>query len=164
MVSKERIDELFHIDVNLGIVSRKRASGRSRPGIRAGYTDSRNGYRYICIDRVDYFEHNLIWFMCYGQWPSGNLEIDHINRVRDDNRLCNLRLATRSQNNANMKLRKDNRTGCRGVYFNSKSRKFIVQVTKEGVTKTVGRFDSLEEAAKIAKEFRKLVFGEFAHN
>src|SRR5260221_6319813 len=97
-ISKERIKELFYVDLEHGFLIHKRTIGMANSGTRAGYK-TRGGYRHICIDRKDYFEHNLIWFLVNGSWPPEGLEIDHINRVRDDNRPKNLRLGTRTQNN-----------------------------------------------------------------
>ena len=57
-----------------------------------------------------YHVHRLAWFHVHGTWPA--IDIDHRNRVRSDNRLDNLRLATRSQNKANAGVQ---RAGLKGV-------------------------------------------------
>lgn len=56
-------------------------------------------YRHVSIDGTSYTEHRLIWFYCHGVRPVH--EIDHINRCRSDNRICNLRDVTSSENNRN---------------------------------------------------------------
>jgi hypothetical protein len=61
----------------------------------------RNGYVAIKIDGVLYKAHRLAWYLGTGVWPAPEIEIDHINRVKGDNRLCNLRLVTRIGNQAN---------------------------------------------------------------
>lgn len=78
-------------------------------GTRAGTTNS-NGYRVIKGQR----EHRMIWEMFNGPIPAG-YEIDHINGVRSDNHIENLRLATRSQNSQNHKLHRHSKLGIKGV-------------------------------------------------
>ena len=162
MVSAGRLHELYDIDLDQGIFRHKRAIGRAKKGNRAGYVAKKSGYRVLCVDRVDYFEHNLVWFLSNGSWPQEGYEVDHKDRIRDNNGRSNLRLATRSQNNANMKLRKDNRAGFRGMHFNNEKQKFCVQVTKDGKTHSLGYFESLEAAAEASLRVRKQLFGEFA--
>ena len=160
----ERIEELFRIDLVKGKLWHKgRSIGGQPKGRRAGYV-AKHGYRIICIDYVDYFEHNLIWFLAYGQWPPSGVEVDHINRIRKENQLRNLRLGSRSLNNANMRLRRDNKAGYRGVHFNKEKNKFCAQVTKDGKTKSLGYFTTAEEAARAAAKVRQELFGEFAYH
>lgn len=164
MLTKERLVELFDFKEKNGAFYRKKRSGKAgriSAGSRAGYI-SKYGYRIICIDYQDYFEHNLSWFFIFGEWPQDGYELDHINRKKDDNRISNLRLATRSQNNANSKIRSDNSSGVRGVYFDKSRKKYAVQVTKNGVTKNLGRYENLFDAAKIAKKAQVHAWGEFA--
>jgi hypothetical protein len=97
--------------------------------------------------------------MLTGEWPKG--DIDHINRVKSDNRLCNLREATRSQNNANSNLRKDNRYGVRGITWMPKRKKWKARLAYKGITKNLGHFDRKEDAILAYQQCAKLTFGEF---
>lgn len=164
MLTRKRLCELFIIDPEQGeIFWKKRRGGTVTSGQRSGYITSRN-YRIICIDRTDYFEHNLIWLYVNGTFPPRGYEIDHINRDRSDNKIANLRICTRTQNNANMNLRNDNATGVRGVYFDKSREKYCVQVTANGKTKSLGRYGDLETARKVAETARNEIFGEFAYH
>lgn len=91
-----------------------------------------------------------------------HLEVDHINQNPLDNRRSNLRLATRSQNAANIRKRSDNTTGYKGISFDKSRNKFIVIFTNKGKQKNLGRFDDIRDAIKVRNEAAKEAFGEFA--
>ncbi|HAS0888998.1 TPA: HNH endonuclease, partial [Enterobacter cloacae subsp. cloacae] len=74
------------------------------PGDVAGFVDY-TGYAYIKVDRVKYSAHRLAWLYVHGSMPEE--QIDHVNNNRSDNRISNLRLASRSQNMMNQYVRKD---------------------------------------------------------
>lgn len=88
----------------------KGKKGRRRDRL-AGTCDSR-GYMKIFFFKRYWQAHQLAWLLTHHVWAA---EIDHINGKTSDNRLCNLRPATRSQNNMNGKLRNDNKSGHKGV-------------------------------------------------
>jgi hypothetical protein len=84
-----------------------------------------NGYRGIMLDRKLYSAARLAWFITHDEWPQN--DIDHINRVRDDDRLANLRKATRAENNNN----KSNNNGLpEGVYWHTGTAKYRAQIPK----------------------------------
>ena len=161
MISRDRVVELLKFDEQTGEFTRRVQNGSARAGAPAGYV-SDNGYLIISVDGVEYFAHNLAWLIVKGEWPPSGFEIDHKNRIRLDNRPDNHRLATRAQNCANATLRKDNSTGERGVYFSRHRRKYVVQITVSGKTKTLGGFDTVAEAAVVARDARAQVWGDFA--
>ena len=119
-------------------------------GKRAGFINSK-GYRQIKINGLNYFESRLAWKMYHKEEPSA--EIDHINRIKDDNRISNLRSADRSLNCLNQAIRKDNTSGVKGVSWYKKLNKWVVQVSVEGHRTHLGYFDSLEEAAAAREVF-----------
>lgn len=59
------------------------------------------------------------------------------------------------------KLNKNNKSGVRGVYWNKKTHKWIAQITFQGKTKSLGSYQTLEEAAAVRKEKEDFLFGEF---
>lgn len=73
----------------------------------------RDGYRCLTLcaggKQFNLFEHRVIWFLHYGAWPQRT--IDHINHDRADNRICNLRDVSQSENNRNQVLPKPRRMG-----------------------------------------------------
>ena len=82
-----------------GIFTWKKAKrGHTKAGAKAG-TIRPNGYINITINRKPYYAHRLAWFYTTGQWPTHH--IDHINGVRDDNRIENLREADRKSTRLN---------------------------------------------------------------
>jgi hypothetical protein len=95
------------------------------------------------------------------QRPAG-IEIDHINNDGLDNRMCNLRLATPAQNRANSRLRRHNTTGYKGVYRHENTSKWVSKITVNGVTKYLGYFKDIKDAARMYDLAATVVFGEFA--
>lgn len=98
--------------------------------------------------------------------PQG-LQVDHINKDRLDNRRENLRVCTRSQNNAANRKRKGGSSRFRGVSFSKdvkhRRKPWIAQIQKDGKNKRLGRFDNEVDAAKRYDEYALKFFGEFAN-
>ena len=86
---------------------------KSRRGVSAGAVAgciNQEGYRQIRVERRVYLAHRLAWLISYGEWPPG--EIDHINGLRDDNRICNLRVVDRAGNSQNRRSAMSNNKSC----------------------------------------------------
>lgn len=134
---------------------------RGRRGLEAG-TITKTGYRQINLCGKFYGAHRLAWFLTYGEWPK-NL-IDHINMNRSDNRLCNLREATQSQNQMNRPKPSSNTSGIKGVIWIAKQNRFWAQYTLRGKIHHVGSFKTKEAAGEALKAARILAHGEFANH
>ena len=128
---------------------------RKSTGKRCGYKRP-DGYRGIEYKGVAYFEHRLIWIMFYGDIPDGYC-VDHINCVRDDNRLENLRLVTPTQSSWH---RSSSGKLPKGLYKNGKG--YAVKVVAGGVCHYLGTHD-LVTATRIAEDARANLHGEFNH-
>ena len=89
--------------------------------------------------------------LCFGHIPE-NAEIDHINHVRDDNRLANLRFVTRSENRKNQSVSSKSTTGVTGVYFSKSRNKFIAQIKVNREVIYLGIFETLEGAAEARRQ------------
>jgi len=112
----------------------------------------KEGYVKINCDQKQYRAHRLAWIFVHGEFPPSGYEIDHINGVRSDNRLCNLRLVTRSQNNMNMTTSVSNKSGHRGVSFRKDTKRWHARICIENETILLGNFDTKEDAISVRKE------------
>lgn len=89
--------------------------------------------------------------------------VDHINHDTLDNRKCNLRICTYSQNYMNEGLRPDNTSGVRGVSYDSKRNKWIAQIQAKGKGHLQKKFDRFDEAVAERKRMEEEIFGEFSY-
>jgi hypothetical protein len=135
-----------------------------RPGASAGATigcKRSDGYIKICVDGVSLLAHRVAWAITHKEWPSG--EIDHRNMNRSDNRLQNLRPATPSQNKANTRAFRSNKSsGLKGASFCKRSGKWLAQIQKDRKPYHLGVFDTAEGAHAAYKVAAERLFGEFA--
>lgn len=120
-----------------------------------------SGYIEIGVFGKRYLAHRLAWFYVHGKWPQH--EIDHINRIRDDNRIANLREATHAENLRNQKLNKRNTSGHRGVCWDAEKRLWLVQVGFHGKTVYGGRFALKADAVARYNKISQKLYGKFSH-
>ena len=88
-------------------------------------------------------------------------EIDHINGDKLDNRIGNLRLASRGQNATNATAQKSSRTGLRGVHYHRDAKRYRAQLSKNGKTTSLGYFDTPEQAHAAYLNAARKVHGPF---
>lgn len=117
---------------------------------------------YICVQvyRKKYRGHRVVWLLHYGTWPS--LDLDHINGIKHDNRISNLREATVAQNGYNVGLTSRNSSGVRGVFWHATARKWQAGIRAEGSDIYLGLFVHLSDAAKARRDAEAKYYGEFA--
>ena len=118
------------------------------------------GYRKTIFNGRRVPVHHLVWFKHYGEWPSG--ELDHINRDRQDNRIENLRLASRMDNNCNRATFKNNRSGEKNVVWDRINCRWQVKIQR-GCEKVYANCSSKISAILAARLIRRLLHGEFAY-
>lgn len=138
-----RLRELLHYDPETGVFTNRVVRPRTVLGAVAGGHDS-YGYITISVDVRRYLAHRLAWLYVYGEWPSKNL--DHINGVRDDNRIANLREATQAQNLQNRAAASIGRSGVLGVGWDSSRKKWVASIKHQGKARHLGRFSTVEGA------------------
>jgi hypothetical protein len=159
LLTQARLKQILSYQPESGIFRwKQKVARRVRVGDRAG-NSHHSGYVFISIGGRLYAAHRLAWFYVYGEWPKG--DVDHKNTIRSHNWIDNLRLATRSQNVANGRLRAINTVGLKGVSRNQT--KWMARIRKDDQLIFIGNFDSPEEAhaAYVAKA--EELFGEFAN-
>lgn len=151
------INELIDYNSETGVFTFK----AKRKGRKIGQCGWRrpDGYLCITINYKCYLAHRLAWFLVYGEWPLH--EVDHINGDPSDNRICNLRLATHSQNLKNQKIRKNNTSGYKGVYFNKKNGNWIARIKINYRYFHIGVFADPESAHLAYVKRAQQEFGEF---
>ena len=145
MVTQERLKYLFSYNAETGHLIRKvSTSSNAIAGNRSGSLDNGTGYRRLRLDSKIYQEHRIIWLLVKGSFPPDY--IDHINGVKDDNRLCNLREATNAENQYNQGNRSNNTSGFKGVSYHKRSGKYIANITIHGHQKYLGLHETIKEA------------------
>lgn len=116
------------------------------------------GYKLIGIKGYQYKAHRLAWFYVTGKWPDS--EIDHINGIKDDNRLCNLRLSGKNGNRQNVGITLNNTSGEKGVSFTKIFKKWRAYAERDGK-----RLHSYHkhwwQAVRAARKYRKELHGEY---
>lgn len=122
-------------------------------GVTTGF-----GHRRIQVDGRKYAAHQLGWFYVHGRWPH---RLDHRNRVPDDNRLENLRIATPSQNGCNSRPYSSNTSGFRGTFRDGGGR-WRAQIRVGGKVIYLGLFDTPQEAHAAYCAAATRFHGEFA--
>lgn len=120
-----------------------------------------DGYIGIFINGKYHFAHRIIWEMHNGPIPEGFV-IDHIDGIRNNNRLYNLRVCTFQQNHFNRGKQSNNKSGFKGVSWHKQKEKWVAQIKIEGRNKFLGFFVDPEKAYERYCEVAKEHYGEFA--
>ncbi len=151
--------ELFAYDPETGVVTRRTTrAANAQAGSAVGSLDSK-GYLHVNVLGKFIRLHRLAFFLHTKQVPP---EVDHENNTRTDNRIRNLRPATRQQNAGNCGAMPGNTSGFKGVSLNSRSGKWHAQIKINGKQTYLGRFDDPVEAAQCYDSAARAHFGEFA--
>lgn len=130
------------------------------PGDRAG-GEVKKGYRKVRVNGTKEFEHRVIFMMHHGWLPT---YLDHIDGNPRNNRVENLRPASLSMNAANRKIQENNTSGYRGVHYEKKTGKFIVQIGSRKNKSYIGSYDTAEMASAAYEVAAKERYGDFVRN
>lgn len=150
------IKEYFRYDEESGLLYWRKSPGSSvRTGKVAGNLEP-NGYIRVYFRGNKYLAQHIIWYIYYGVWPSQ--KTDHKNRVRNDNKIKNLRLSNSSQNSAN-----SNWGPSKGVQYVHQTNKYRARIKFEGKLIHLGYFRSFEEAKEAYTDKAVELFGDFAY-
>ena len=153
-ITHSELLSLAHYDPDTGVFT------RLADGYVMGKPD-RKGYLLTWLKDWRFRSHRLAWFYMTGAWPTQ--EIDHINGDTSDNRWTNLRECSHQQNNHNQPLRRNNKSGVKGVHLNRRG-KWQVQVCLNYKIHHGGSYERLEDAERVARQLRERLHGEFANH
>lgn len=158
-LSHETLTRVLDYDPATGVFVWKVDRGRStKAGSVAGTLN--RGYVQLSIEKKLYAGHRVAWFYVHKTWPAN--ELDHINMVRDDNRMVNLREVTKTENNRNVGIKSHNSIGFKGVCKHKD--KFVAYITVNSETKYLGIFHTPEEASAAYAAASKLYHGEYGRS
>lgn len=139
MFTHSRVVELLDYNPDTGMFIRKR---NAAPADRK-HSDN---YKAVKVGGKLFLSHRLAWFYMYKVWPEG--EIDHINGVRTDNRISNLRVVTRTGNNQNIRTAKRSNKSCGllGVTHIPRNNKWRAQIMVNRKKIHIGLYDTPQDA------------------
>lgn len=150
MLIQERVHHLFTLNPLDGRLIRRFKRGLAEEGTSSLASD-RDGYLIIGIDGKQYRAHRVVWLHHYGQFPDGCL--DHVNRIRTDNRIENLREVSKSQSRQNIGISKSNKSGIKGIWEHTTMKgKWCASIGYKGKNVYLGIFTSIDDAALAYKK------------
>lgn len=161
VLTQAELQRLFHYEPDTGHFIRKiTMAGNAKAGAIAGTKAVRGGIIIRMFGNKDFRAHRLAWLYMTGELPPVGMEIDHINGNPEDNRWCNLRLATSGQNKHNSGVRKNNTHGFKGV--SHVRGRWMASIRLNWKRHYLGCFATPEEAAEAYAKAARELHGEFA--
>lgn len=159
-LTQELLKELVYYLPETGIFTWNKPRSGCTPGSPCGFITP-HGYHVIGIAWGQWRANRLAFLYMTGKLPPDDMDVDHINLVKTDNRWCNLRLATRSQNMANTSVYRLGTSGVKGVTWDKARQKWRAQLRVNGRKTNLGRFDTCEEAAAKVEEVARAQWGDY---
>ncbi len=125
-------------------------------GREALYHVDRHGYKIGSVLGVHTLSHRVAWAIYHGRWPNG--EIDHINHVKSDNRIENLREVCSVGNSRNQSQSRNNKSGFTGVCWNKAASRWRATIRADGQIKFLGEFLNKDDAI-AARQAANIAYG-----
>lgn len=116
------------------------------------------GYRQLALNNDTFLAHRVVWKFHHGYCPEF---IDHVNGIRNDNRIENLRPATHQENSRNSKIRADNSSGIVGVVWDKRDQRWVARIVISGRNLALGSFVDIDAAAAARQSAEIKFFAEF---
>lgn len=158
MLTQGRVRELFVYDREAGKLYWRPRKGVAA-GREAGTLSRRDGYKRVGIDFRDYLVHRVIWLYETGTLPD---VLDHINMDKTDNRIENLREATKSTNGFNRVRSKRNNSGYKGVCYDKRNGNYLAKICVNYKQINLGRFSNAKDAHEVYAAAAAALHGDFA--
>lgn len=159
-IPADRLRELLDYDPETGLFVWKVRRGSAVAGRGSG-SKGYYGYLHIRVDGELHAAHRLAWLHVYGEWPEA--DIDHINGVRSDNRIVNLRPATAQQNCRNSRKRPNCASEHKGITkIQNAKKQWRVRIWNGAKSVQIGVFASHDEAVQAYRSAALQYHGEFA--
>lgn len=155
--SLDILKTLFKYNPSTGVMVRIFKSGTVK---RTGRIH-RTGYMEVTVQGKLYMLHRVAWYLHTDTDPE-DLQVDHKDRDKLNNKFNNLRLATQSQNNCNRVISKNSSTKSKGIDFHRG--KYRARIRVNNTRTTVGYFSTLEKAKEALAKARKTLHKEYAFN
>ena len=168
MIEPETLRELLDYDPETGDLTwrhrsmkyfkaeRHRKAWNTRYAGKPAMRTRDDGYRQVRILGKGFYGHRVAWAIHYGSWPES--QIDHVNGVRDDNRVDNLRDVNSQENNRNMAIRSDNKSSIMGVSWYKARKKWRAQIRADEKQRHLGYFNCITAAA-VARKAAEIKYG-----
>lgn len=160
-IDTEILSKWLDYNPETGIITWKLSIGRAKAGKIAGNINQ-YGYIELHFKTKSYLAHRVAYSLVHGD--ISDKFIDHINGIRDDNRICNLRAASREENQRNSKRRKDNKTGIKGVQYVERDKHYVATIRNGGKQIALGFFKNIEDAKSAREDAALKLHGEFANH
>ena len=161
MLTQERIKQMFEYREDGHLIRKQTTSRLGKVGEVAGTLKATKDYYVIGLDGKRYQAHRVVFMYHHGFLPEF---VDHKNGNGLDNRIENLRVATKSENCRNRTLHRNNQSGFKNVAWVKSNNAWSVSLSVNGKKKHIGFFKDIEFADLVAQEARNLYHGEFANH
>ena len=149
MIDQDAVKKLFHYDAESGLLLWRNGNNRNVKPWQEAKASNGHGYYTAKINGKTYLVHRLIWLYVHGNFP--HKYIDHKNRIRNDNRLCNLRDVNTTDNAQNISLPNHNKSGHIGVSWFKLQKSWTVYVKVNKKNKWLGCYKNLDDAVAARK-------------
>jgi hypothetical protein len=149
MLTYEEVSEVLDYDPETGLLKWNECAHHTVRGKIAGSVN-KDGYVDLRCKGKRMYGHRVAWLLTHKEWPKKH--IDHINGIKTDNRIVNLRVVTNQQNRKNMKRHKGNSSGVTGVYWSNRAKKWQAYICVNYKQIYLGVFKYLVDAETARKE------------
>lgn len=150
VITYDRLVQVLNYDPETGIFTWRKSLSPYAPIGRVSGTLKMRGYVGIRVDKKDYLAHRLAWLYVYGYLPEN--PIDHINRVKDDNRITNLREVSATCNMRNRGVTRNNTSGVVGVRWRKDKKIWLAYIKVDGKLFELGSYKDKGDAVQARWE------------